>query len=323
MLRQHNVVNTVRKLSLAMRWKKQWMLQLFALTGILYLLIFSYFPMFGIIIAFKKYSIISGISGFFTSPWVGVKHFREFFTDYRFPNLLRNTLAICSLKLLFAFPVPILFAVMINEIHNHTFKRVVQTVSYFPHFISWVVITGMLMNLFSINNGAVNQLLLAWGWIKVPLSIMIDPDAYWALAVISDVWKETGWWSIIFLAAIADIDQNLYEAAYIDGAGRRKCIRYITLPAIKGSMIVVLILALGSFLGGGLSGSNFEQSLLLGTPLNNSRSEIIQSYSFKVGLTEGRFDYAAAVDLIQSLISVTLVFCSNAVSRKISGSSLF
>ena len=179
------------------------------------------------------------------------------------------------------------------------------------------------MNLFSINNGAVNQILLAWGWIKVPLSIMIDPDAYWALAVISDVWKETGWWSIIFLAAIADIDQNLYEAAYIDGAGRRKCIRYITLPAIKGSMIVVLILALGSFLGGGLSGSNFEQSLLLGTPLNNSRSEIIQSYSFKVGLTEGRFDYAAAVDLIQSLISVTLVFCSNAVSRKISGSSLF
>lgn len=312
-----------RKATLWVRWKKQWMTQLFVLAGMLYLLVFCYTPMFGIIIAFKKYSIVSGISGFFTSPWVGLKHFKEFFTDYRFEQLLYNTLAICSLKLVFAFPIPILFSVMINEVRHNGFKRVVQTVSYFPHFISWVVITGMLMTLFSENTGAVNQMLMGWGIIDKPLRIMTDPGAYWALAVLSDVWKETGWWTIIFLAAIAGIDQSLYEAAWIDGAGRLKCIRFVTLPSIKGSIIVVLILALGSFLGGGLSGSNFEQSLLLGNPLNNTRSEIIQSYSFKVGLTEGRFDYAAAVDLIQSLISVTLVFSSNAISRKISNSSLF
>ena len=321
MAQRQNAAIPIRRVSLSVRWSKQGMLQLFVLAGLRYLLVFSYTPMFGIIIAFKKYSIVSGIPGFFTSPWVGLKHFREFFTDYRFPQLLRNTLVICSLKLVFAFPIPIVFAVMINEIRNRAFKRVVQTVSYFPHFISWVVITGMLMTLFSENNGAVNELLTSWGY--KPLAVMTNPDAYWALAVLSDVWKETGWWTIIFLAAITGIDQSLYEAAHIDGAGRLKCIRFITLPSIKGSVMVVLILALGSFLGGGLSGSNFEQSLLLGNPLNNTRSEIIQSYSFKVGLTEGRFDYAAAVDLVQSLISVTLVFSSNAISRKISGSSLF
>lgn len=305
------------------KFKKQKYMQLFVLLGIAFLFVFSYIPMVGIIIAFKDYKITTGIAGFFTSEWVGLKHFIEFFTDYKFPELLRNTLVICVLKLVISFPVPIIFALMINEIGNKFLKRTVQTVSYLPHFISWVIISSIFVTLFSENGGVVNHLLVTWGICEKPIPFLTNPDYYWAMAIFSDVWKETGWWTIIYLAAISNIDTEMYESAKLDGAGRLKCIQYITLPAMMGSIVVVLILALGSFLGGGLSGSNFEQSFLLGNPLNNSVSEIIQTYAFKVGLNEGRFDYAAAVDLVQSTISVFLVFSSNYISKKLSGTGIF
>ncbi|WP_274652127.1 ABC transporter permease [Paenibacillus humicola] len=305
------------------RFKKQRTLQVFVLLGIVYLLIFSYTPMFGILMAFKQYTIVTGIRGIFTSPWAGLQNFREFFTDYRFGQIVRNTLALSILKVVFTFPLPILFAIMLNELRNMVFKRFVQTVSYLPHFISWVVVVGLSYSFFSSEVGIVNRLLMGIGIIGKPLTILTDPNSFWGFAVGSAAWKEMGWWAIIFLAAIAGINPSLYEAAQIDGAGRLARIRHITLPGIKGTVVVVLILTVGSILGGGLVGSNFEQSLLLGNDINNPTSEIVQTYAFKVGLSQGRFSFAAAIDLIQSIISVTLVFLSNSIAKRVSGSSLF
>lgn len=305
------------------RFKKQKVLHLFVGLGMIFLLIFAYSPMFGIVMAFKNYSISTGISGIFTSEWVGLKHFDEFVNDYQFGAIVRNTLVLSLLKVIFAFPAPILLAILLNEAKNLRFKRFVQTVSYLPHFISWVVVVGLAFAFLSADIGLVNKALMSLGWIDKPLDILTNPDYFWGLAVGSAVWKEMGWWTIIFLAAIAGINPSLYEAAQIDGAGRLARIRHITFPGMQGTIIVVLILTIGSILGGGLVGSNFEQAFLLGNSINNPTSEIVQTYAFKVGLRDGRFSYAAAIDLIQSVISVTLIFSSNYIAKRMSGSSLF
>ena len=298
-------------------------LQMFALIGLAFQMVFSYLPMFGIIIAFKEYKINTGISGFFTSKFVGFKYFIEFFTDYRFGELVRNTLVISTLKLIFAFPIPILLAIMISEVGNNVFRRVVQTVTYLPNFISWILVYGISVALFSENTGIVNQVLKNLGIIENGIPFLTDPNLFWGMAVFTSIWKSSGWWAIIFLAAISGIDVSLYEAAICDGAGRLKRIWHITLPGIKGAVITVLILSIGSFLGGGMVGSNFEQSFLMGNNVNNSTSEIIQTYAFKMGMAQGRFSYATAVDLIQSVISLTLIIVSNAISKKITGEGIF
>lgn len=298
-------------------------IQMFALVGIIYLIIFSYLPMIGITIAFKSYKINSGVAGIFTSKFVGLKYFREFVTDYRFGELVRNTVVLSSLKMFFAFPVPILLAIMISEVHNTTFKRFIQTVSYLPNFISWVLVYGICFSIFGQERGVLNQVLINLGLIKTGIPFMTDPNRFWSMATILSIWKSSGWWSIIFLAAISGIDSTLYEAAMCDGAGRLKRIWHVTLPGIKGAIITVLILSIGSFLGGGMVGSNFEQSYLLGNNVNNSTSEIVQTYAFKMGMAQGRFSYATAVDLIQSLISIILIFISNGLATKISGEGLF
>ncbi|CAM4178364.1 ABC transporter permease subunit [Paenibacillus alkaliterrae] len=305
------------------RFKKQWPLHVFVGLGMVFLLIFAYTPMFGIIMAFKDYTIVTGIQGIFTSNWVGLKYFDEFVNDYRFIEIVRNTLALSFLKLIFTFPAPILFAILLNEVKNMAFKRLVQTVSYLPHFISWVVVVGIAFSFFSTDIGIVNNLMVKLGIIDKPLDILIGANYFWGLAVGSAVWKEMGWWTIIFLASIAGINPALYEAAQIDGAGRLSRILNITFPGIKGTIVVVLILAIGSIIGGGIGGSNFDQAYLLGNDINNSTSEIVQTYAFKVGLADGRFSYAAAIDLIQSVISVILIFSSNYIAKRVSGSSLF
>lgn len=305
------------------RLKNQKYYQLFVILGMLFLLIFAYTPMFGIIMAFKRYSIVDGISGIFTTPWVGFQHFNEFFNDYKFAQLVENTLAISFLKILFAFPIPILFAIMLNEVRHAFFKRFVQTVSYFPHFISWVVVSGLVFVFLSNEEGIANHFLMQLGFITKPIPFLTSADHFWGLAVGTAVWKEAGWWTIIFLAAIAGIDPSLYEAAQIDGAGRLSRIWNITLPGMKSAIVTVLILSIGSLLGGGLVGSNFEQSFLLGNPINSDKSEIIQTYAFKVGLAEGRVAYAAAVDLIQAVISVMLIFGSNYIAKRVAKTSLF
>ncbi|WP_246302632.1 ABC transporter permease [Paenibacillus plantarum] len=296
---------------------------LFVLTGMLFVFVFHYLPMFGILMAFKNYSISTGIKGIFTSEWVGLKYFNEFVHAYNFKQIVTNTLAISLLKLVFTFPMPILLAIMFNEVRHQLFKRFAQTVSYFPHFISWIVVSGLLVVFLSTNSGIVNDLLKGLGIVKESLPFLSSPDYFWGLAVTTAMWKEAGWWAIIFLAAISGLDPTLYDAAEMDGAGRLRRIWHITLPGIRGTIIVVLILAVGSMLGGGLVGSNFEQSYLLGNSINNERSEILQTYAFKMGLAQGRYAYATAIDLIQSVIAIILVFGSNYLSKKVTKNSLF
>ncbi len=305
------------------RFRQQKYMQLFVWLGLISLFIFHYLPMFGILIAFKNYKIASGISGIFTSEWVGLKYFKEFVNSYNFKTIVVNTLGISFLKLIFAFPIPILLALMLNEVKDGLFKRAVQTASYLPHFISWVVVAGLASVFLSENSGIFNNLLMGLGLIKEPIAFLSDPGNFWGMAVGTAVWKESGWWTIIFLAAVSGISPALYEAAHIDGAGRLRRIWHITLPGIRGTTIVVLILALGSLLGGGLVGSNFEQAFLLGSAVNADKSEILQTYAFKVGLSQGRYSFATAIDLLQAVISVILIFGSNWISKKTTKSGLF
>ncbi len=303
------------------RFKKQGALQVFVLAGMLYLVVFNLVPMFGLLMGFKDYSISSGIKGIFTSEWVGLKYFKEFVTEYKFGRLVRNTVALSILKLIFTFPLPILFALMVNEIRNVKFKKLLQTCSYLPHFISWVIISSISYQFLS-QSGIINTV-LEMLHLSEPIKFLTDAGLFWGVAVFLDVWKEMGWWAIIFLAAIVGISQDYYEAAQIDGATRLQRIRYITLPCIKGTIVVVLIMTMGNLFGGGLSGSNFEQCYLLGNNVNADTSEIIQTYVFDVGLAQGRYSYATAVGLVQSMISLILIFASNFVSKKLAGSGLF
>ena len=303
--------------------KRQRMLQIFAWAGLVYILIFNYAPMAGILVAFKKFSIKDGFMGIFTNEWVGLKYFIEFFNDYMCWPVIKNTLIISLLKILASFPAPILLAIMITEVKNRPFKKFVQAVSYLPYFISWVIVAGILTAFFSQSRGLVSEFIIKTGISDKGVSFLTDPGSYYQLAVWTSIWKSTGWWSIIFLAAISGIDPGLYEAAMVDGDGRLKRIWHITLPGILPAIVTVLILSVGSFLGGGMMGGNFDQTMMLGNKLNASASEIIQTYAFKTGMVDLRFNYATAIDLMQSIISVILIFATNAVSKKITETGLF
>lgn len=312
-----------RRRSLYKTFKQQKYMQAFTLIGIAYLIVFSYLPMVGLLMAFKKFNISDGFFSLFTNEFVGFKYFIEFFNEINFWELVRNTLMISVLKLVFTFPVPILFAVIINEVRRPGIKRFVQTASYLPHFVSWVVVSGILFAFFSSVDGAINEILVNIGLLSQPVPFLTDAKYYWAVAVLSDCWKEFGWWAILFIAGIAGIDPNLYEAAQVDGASRIRRILHITLPGISSTIAVVLILSIGNLLGGGMSNSNFDQSYLLGNDLNRATSDIIQTYVVRVAMKQVRYSYATAVGLIQSLVSVVLIFFSNFVVKKTSGNGLF
>ena len=306
------------------RFYAQRYLQFFAIMGFLYMILFNYLPLCGIQIAFKDYQPKMGFWGMFTAPITresGFYHFKTFFRDPYFGTIMRNTVVLSLLKLVFSFPVPIMFALAINEMRGSFCKRVVQTVSYLPHFISWVIVYGLVFNFFNSSNGVVNSLLVAAG--KPRIEFLTNADYFYTLAVLTDVWKEMGWWSIIFLAAISGIDQSQYESAKVDGASRMRCIWSITLPNIKGTIMIVLILAIGSLLSGGMGGSNFDQSYLMGNSLNYARSVTLPYYTYQMGLTKFRFSYATAIGLFQSVISLCLVLGSNYASKKLTGSSFF
>ncbi len=305
------------------KFKRQKELQIFALIGVAILFVFSYLPLFGIIIAFKDYSINDGFQGILTSDWAGLKNFREFFSYYKFPELLRNTLALSLLKLVFTFPAPIILALLLNGMRCIPFKRAVQTVSYLPNFISWVLVYTIANAFLNGDIGVINQLLMRAGIISKAIPFLTSTKYFYGVATFLAVWKNSGYWAIIFLAAMTGIDPQLYEAAEIDGAGRWKRIIHITLPGIRSSIVTVLILSIGSLLGGGMGGSNFEQCWIFGNTINNSVSEIIQTYAFKMGLSQGRFAYATAVDLVQSMISVLLILISNFAAKKFAGEGLF
>ena len=306
-------------------WAQRY-LQIFAMLGFVFLLVFCYVPMAGLVIAFKNYKISTGFNGFFTSEWAaqgGFKNFLDLFKASAFPMVMRNTLVLSLLKLVFSFPAPIIFAIALNEVSSMRFKKLVQTVSYLPHFISWVVVYGLVFTFLNTSSGVVNRVLVESGMMPKAVDFLASPDYYWTLAVVTDIWKELGWWSIIFLAAIAGIDQSLYEAAVTDGAGRLRRIWHITLPSIKGTIMVVLILAVGSLMTGGMGGSNFEQAFLMGNKVNYEASAVLGYYVYETGLVNLRYSYATAAGLFQSLISLILVFTSNYLSKKTSGYGLF
>ena len=318
-----NVLPINKKNSMLRNFWNQRHIQAFALIGVMYLVIFSIIPMTGLLMAFKNYKLQDGYIGIFTSSWAGLQHFKEFINEWNFSTLVRNTVVISLLKLVFTFPMPILLAIMLNEVHNKTIKRIIQTASYMPYFISWVIVAGFTIVFLNTQTGLINDLLIRLGIVDNKISFLSNPRAYWPIAVITAIWKEMGWWAIIFLASLAGIDPTLYEAAQIDGATRMQRIRNITLPGIQPTITVVLILAVGNLFGGGLGGSNFEQSMLLGTNGNRETSDIIQTYVFRIGLSEGRYAYATAVGMIQSTISVILIFFSNIAAKKITGNGLF
>ncbi len=299
-------------------FRRQITSHVFVWVGLLFLLLFSIIPMAGIIIAFNNYDIKSGFAGMFTSPWAGLGNFMDFITHRKFGVLVRNTTLISVLKLVFSFPLPIMFAIMITEMRGTRYKRLIQTASYLPHFISWTIVAGIIHAFFSTSTGMLNELLMLSGLIREPIPLMTNPDLYYTLAVVSEVWKEMGWSAIIYLAAISGIDPSQYESAQIDGAGRLKRIWHITLPGVRGTISVLLILAIG-----GLFSANFDQAMLLGNSLNITRSEIIEVFVYKSGLSQGRYSFATAAGFIQSLISFILVISANNISRKLSGAALF
>lgn len=308
----------------ARRFYAQRYLQLFAIVGFAYIVLFYYVPMLGIQIAFRDYKPAMGFQGMFTAPIAsenGFYHFNTFFRDPNFKTVMRNTICLSVLKLFFSFPIPILFALALNEMRGQLFKRIIQTISYLPHFISWVIVYGLMFSLLNTSNGAVNSLLNSCGMKSI--DFLTGKQYYYAIAVLSDIWKEMGWWSIIFLAAISGIDQSQYESAKVDGASRLRCIWSITLPNIKGTIMIVLILSIGSLMSGGMGGSNFDQSYLLGNTLNYSNSVTLPYYIYEMGLTKFRFSYATAIGLFQSVISLILVLSSNWASNKLTGSSFF
>jgi len=286
------------------------------------MLIFNYIPMLGLVISFKEYNPYLGpLQGFIQSPWVGLDNFVEAFTDKYFLYSLLNTIMYSVLNLAVGFPFPILFAILLNEIINTRFKKFVQTVSYLPHFISWVFVIGFIYIIFSVDNGVVNGLLLHLNIIKDPIPFLVTPRYIPPLIVLTNVWKSFGWNSIIYIAAITNIDPTMYEAATVDGAKRFARIWYITLPSIKPTIVILLIFSIG-----GLISANFglfEQMYLLSNAMIQDVTEIVDTYTYKMGIILSRYSYATAVGLFRSVAAVILLAGANFSSRKLTGESLY
>lgn len=292
--------------------RKNWMIYLMFVPIALYYLLFCYKPMYGALIAFQNYSPSKGILG---SQWVGFRHFIDFFNNYYFWRILKNTLVISASSIIFGFPAPILLALLINEIRSNAFKRTVQTISYIPHFISLVVICGMIKS-FTSDNGMITDLLVLFGCRRV--SLLSKAEAFVPIYVISDIWQGLGWGSIIYLAAMTGINQELYEAATIDGANRWKQTLHVTIPGIAPTIIIMLILRLGSVLNVG-----YEKIILLYNELTRETADVISSFVYRKGLQEMNWSYSTAVGLFNSVVNFGFIIVTNAISRRVSGTSLW
>ncbi|WP_277471331.1 MULTISPECIES: ABC transporter permease subunit [unclassified Paenibacillus] len=303
-----------RKRSLWKRLVAQKHLQTMALLGVAWMIIFNYIPMYGMIIAFKEYNIVKSIA---EAPWVGLQHFRELYEDEDLRYVIKNTLGISLIKLLIGFPLPIIFALFLNEVRSIRYKKAIQTISYLPHFLSWVVLGGILATWLA-DVGIINNILLALNLIDKPISYLAEPSYFWTIVISSDIWKELGWSAIIYLAAIAGVSPEMYEAATIDGAGRFQKMWYVTLPAIRGTISILFILAVS-----GVLNSNFDQILVLRNSLNETASNVIDYYIYYTGIVTSRFSYSMAVTLIKSVIALILLLIANQVTKKVNDTSLF
>ncbi|MFC4969671.1 ABC transporter permease [Paenibacillus sp. GCM10023248] len=292
--------------------KDKWIYALLA-PGLLYFIIFKYVPMWGVLLAFKNYQ---PFLGFWKSDWVGLEHFRIFFTNPEFFMLLRNTLLLSFYNLLFFFPAPIILALLLNEIRLAFFKRTIQTLIYVPHFISLVIVASLTYVFLTTEGGLVNELLQKYIGSKV--DFLSSPDWFRPMIIIQTIWKETGFGTIIFLAALAGVDVEQYEAAITDGANRWRQMWHITLPSIRSTIVILLILRMGDVLDNG-----FEQIFLMRNPLNRDVAEVFDTYVYMMGITQGAFSYSTAVGLFKAVVGVTLVLGANWLAKRFGQSGIY
>jgi putative aldouronate transport system permease protein len=305
-----------RKNSLSLRLKRisrAWQLYVLLTPAIIYILVFKYWPMYGVQIAFKNYN---PVDGFTDSPWVGLTHFIRFVNSYQFGQVVGNTLWIAVLGLLLAFPIPIILALLVNQLQSERFKKFTQTVLYSPAFISTVVVVGIMFVVLSPRSGLVNNAIQLGG--GEPIFFMGSAEWFRPIYVISDVWQNAGFSMIVYLAALAAIDPALHDAAKVDGASKLQRIRHIDLPGIMPVVTILFILAIGNLLNVG-----FEKALLMQTPLNISTSEIIQTYVYHAGLQQAQFSYSAAIGLFNSLLNLALLLFFNTVARRANQATLW
>ncbi len=311
----NSVIDSPAKVKRGLKFKKilsNYQLYLFLLPALIYFIVFHYLPMYGILIAFKDFVATKGIMG---SPWVGFKHFERFFDSFQFWTLIKNTLGLSVVQLIVGFPLPIFLALMLNQIRSEKYKRFVQTVVYAPHFISVVVLAGMIFVFFS-NNGLINNIILLFG--GDPISFMAKPEWFKPLYIASGVWQETGWAAIIYLAALAGVSPELHEAAVMDGANKWQRILHVDIPAIMPTAVILLILSVG-----GIMNIGFEKAYLLQTPMNQPSAEIIPTYVYKMGLQQAQYSFAAAVGLFNAVINLILLIAVNKFAKKLSGTGLW
>ena len=293
--------------------QRNWVLYLMVLPGMLALIIFRYVPMYGVLMAFEKYMPAKGILG---SKWVGFQHFVNFFHSPYFGRLLGNTFMLGIVTLVFTFPAPILLALLLNEVRNPQFKRVTQTISYVPYFISTVIVVGLLKDMASTNDGIINTAIVALGGQKI--DFFASPQWFRPLYVISSIWSGIGYNSIIYLAAISGINPELYESAVLDGASRMKQAIHITIPCISSTIVILLIFAVG-----GIVGNDYQKILLMQSPLTYETSDVISTYVYREGILGGSYSYTTAINLFTSLISLFFILITNWVARKAGESSIF
>ncbi len=313
-IRQNNVI--VQKKKRKGPWfylKRDWMLYLMLVLPVTYYIVFKYIPMYGVTVAFRDYNLFKGING---SPWAGMKYFNRLFKQKEFFRVVRNTLRLNLLDLLFSFPAPILLAVILAEIKSVRFRKVSQTILYLPYFLSWVVIASMVLRLFSPETGIVNIVIRRLGGSTIPF--LTDNGTWIGTYVAIGVWQSAGWGSIIFMAAIAGINGELYEAAMIDGAGRLQRIIHVTLPSIRSTIVMMLILKLG-----GIMSISYEKPYLIGNTIVREVSDVISTYVYRVGLEASNFSMATAVGLMQSAIGMVMILGSNAIANKVGDGGIF
>lgn len=292
---------------------REYDLYLMLIPMLLFYILFAYKPMTGLVIAFKDYSPFKGV---WDSPWVGFQYFEEFFTSQFAWRVIRNTLTISLTSLVFGFPAPIILAVLLNELRSRKFQKVVQTVTYVPHFISVVVVCGILVNFLSPTSGVVNAILKACG--HDPVYFLATPAYFVPIYTLMNIWKSTGYGSIVYIAALTSISEDLYEAAQVDGAGRWKQFLHVTLPGLMPTIVIMLLIQLGGILNVG-----YESIILLYNPGIYETADVINSYVYRTGIVEGRYDYATAVGLFNSVVALILVLGANKLSNKLTDTGLW
>lgn len=307
---------TVRKSTFLKKLKEQRQLLVLSVPFMIIVFIFSYVPLWGWLMAFKEYK--PGVTTILNAPWAGLDNFKELFSDSYFYLAIRNTLAISSMKLVFGFTSAIMLAVLLNEVKIRAFKRTVQTISYLPHFVSWVVAANIVFMSLSPDGGIVNTILINLGLIKESVPFMGMKQYFWLIIALSNVWKDVGWGAIIYLSAITGIDPNLYEAAAIDGAGRVKRILNVTIPSIAPTIQILLVLNIGWILNAG-----FEQIFLLGNSSVDEVARTLEIYVYNYAMKYFRFSYGTAIGIFNSVVSFTLITIANRVFKKVNGEGIF